>query len=82
MRKERSDWKEEVIRVTTQAPFLVLHRPLLNILARDAAKEGFSATIKAVFITARYFLHMVLQLTSSQLSFSQLPSSPKLHNVI
>lgn len=39
-------------------PFLVLHRPLLNILARDAAKEGFSATIKAVFILLRYFVHI------------------------
>ena len=41
--------KEEVIRADN-SPFLVLHRPLLNIFARDAAKEGFSATIRAVFI--------------------------------
>lgn len=34
-------------------PFLVVHFPLLKILARDAAKDGFSATINAVFILTK-----------------------------
>jgi hypothetical protein len=42
---------------TIGVPFLVVDRPLLNILARDAAKDGFSATIKAVFILVRYLVH-------------------------
>lgn len=33
-------------------PLLVLHFPLLRILARFCAREGFSATINAVFIGA------------------------------
>lgn len=34
-------------------PFLVMCLPLLNILAKAAANEGFSATIKAVFIAIK-----------------------------
>jgi hypothetical protein len=35
---------------TSNLPFLELHFPLLKIFANDAANEGFSATINAVFI--------------------------------
>jgi len=34
--------------------FLELLRPLLSILASEAAKDGFSATIKAVFMIADF----------------------------
>lgn len=39
-----------------KVPFLVVFFPLLNIFANDAAREGFSATIKAVFIVQLTFV--------------------------
>jgi hypothetical protein len=44
-------------------PFFVEFFPLLNIFANEAANEGFSATIKATFITA--ILHQALSYTDS-----------------
>lgn len=36
-------------------PFLVEQCPLLKIAAKDAARDGFSATMKAVFILLIYY---------------------------
>lgn len=45
-------------------PFLVVHCPLLKIFAREAASEGFSATMKAVFIVVcRIYSYSFIYLT-------------------
>lgn len=46
-------------------PFRDEHRPLLSICASEAANDGFSATINAVFI---FYLIQIIQITYHSLA--------------
>lgn len=55
-------------------PFRDECRPLLKIDANDAANDGFSATINAVFILIQYLIYLLIEIETNWLitNFGQI----------